>query len=164
MGSGKSTVGRKLANRLKMNFIDLDARIESVEDRSIADIFSVDGEDYFRKIESEVLRSDISSTGTIISCGGGTPCFHDNMEYMNNTGLTVYLTMDAAALVSRLKGSKKKRPLIAQLDDNELSEYVSRTLEAREKWYNKARFKVSGLSPDIIQLSSLLQAPDPYNP
>lgn len=163
MGSGKSTVGKKLSKRLGFIFKDLDKAIEQTEGRSVSKIFSEEGEAYFRNIESEVLRESSKNSGIVISCGGGTPCFNENMEYMNKTGQTVYLEMTAAALMSRLRNSRIKRPLIAGLDDRELDQFIKKNLGEREKWYRESKYITDGLNPDIIQLSSLLQSPDPYS-
>lgn len=164
MGSGKTTLGKKLSKRLGTTHIDLDTAIEDIEGRSVGKIFSDEGEDYFRRIESEVLRSSSKIPNLIISCGGGTPCFEGNMDYMNKTGQTVYIEMTAAALLSRLKKSRESRPLIANLDDRKLLSYINLTLGEREEWYRKAKHIIGGLNPDITQLSYLLQAPAPYNP
>lgn len=158
MGSGKTTLGKKLSKRLGTTYIDLDTAIESIEGKSVSKIFSDEGEDYFRRIESEVLRSSSKIQNLIISCGGGTPCFEGNMDYMNKTGQTVYIEMTAAALLSRLKKSHESRPLIADLDDGELLSYINLTLGEREQWYRKAKHIIGGLNPDITQLSSLLRA------
>ncbi len=161
MGSGKSTMGKKLSNRIGMTYIDLDSVIEDFEGRSIARIFADKGEAYFRKIESEVLRSQSETPDSVISCGGGTPCFNNNMEYMNASGETVYLQMTAGALISRLKNSRENRPLIADMDDRDLNIYITKTLGERDRWYRMAKHTVDGLNPDITQLAQLLQAPDP---
>jgi shikimate kinase len=158
MGSGKSTIGKKLSNRIKLNFVDLDSAIESKEGRSVGEIFAKEGEDYFRNVEAEVLRSLLTEAGSIIACGGGTPCFKGNLDFMNKTGTTVYLEMSPAALKSRLFDSRQTRPLISHLNDNELIDYISETLKEREKWYRKARLHVDGISTDITQLCDLLQA------
>ena len=164
MGSGKSTVGKKLSNRLGFSYIDLDSAIEQTEGRTVSKIFTEEGEIYFRNIEAEVLRDCSGKSDTVISCGGGTPCFNKNMEYMNNEGQTVYLEMTAAALMSRLLHSRSKRPLIAELDDNELDQFIRKSLAEREKWYLKSKYTIDGLNPDLNQLTSLLQSQDPYNP
>ena len=120
MGSGKSTTGKKLADRLKWSFIDLDERIELETGMKIPDIFSKHGELYFRKVESEILRSLISESKTVISTGGGTPCFADNMKYMLETGLTIYLKMTPGQLNSHLISSSGERPLIKDIGKSEL--------------------------------------------
>lgn len=163
MGSGKSTVGKKLSKRLGFSFIDLDSAIELAEERTVSEIFTDEGESYFRNIEADVLRDSSKKSDTVISCGGGTPCFNENMDFMNNTGQTVYLEMTAAALMSRLINSRNKRPLIAGLDDSELDHFIRRSLAEREKWYRMSMHIIDGLNPDINQVTSLLQSRDPYN-
>ena len=164
MGSGKTTLGKKLSKRLGTTYIDLDTAIEDIEGRSVSKIFSDEGEDYFRRIESEVLRSSSKIPNLIISCGGGTPCFEGNMDYMNKTGQTVYIEMTAAALLSRLKKSREKQAPYSKFRRQETFIIYKSTLGEREEWYRKAKHIIGGLNPDITQLSSLLQAPAPYNP
>lgn len=163
MGSGKSTVGKTLAKGLGLEFIDLDHAVESTEGRKVYEIFAGRGEKYFRERESALLRSLSEKSDILIACGGGTPCYNANMEYMNSMGITVYLEMSAGALLSRLRNSTGKRPLIEGMNETELEAYIEKTLDAREKWYKKARLTVGGLNPDITQLSSLLRAQDLYN-
>ena len=105
MGSGKSTAGKKLAAALGWTFIDLDRQIETAAGKSIPEIFSQDGEEKFRSLETEVLRSLKSHAKTIVSTGGGTTCHAENMTFMIDTGVTVYLKMSTSQLVSRLLGS-----------------------------------------------------------
>ncbi|MCJ7616788.1 MAG: shikimate kinase, partial [Desulfobacterales bacterium] len=112
MGSGKSTAGKKLASHLGWSFIDLDRRIEEHTGKSIPELFSKYGEDYFRDVEANVLKRLKSQTNTIISAGGGTPCHGDNMDFMLETGLTVYLKLTSVQLKYRLSESKGERPLI----------------------------------------------------
>ena len=157
MGSGKSTIAKKIAASLAWSFIDLDKAIEEEIKLSISEIFKVRGEAYFRELESDVLRKFKSHKNTIISCGGGTPCYHDNMEYMNDTGITVYIRMTPAALRSRLKVNKSNRPLIADKNDDELLSYIQESLSLREKWYTKAKLEIEGLNPNTTQLYEILR-------
>ena len=115
MGSGKSTAGKKLASLLGWSFIDLDKKIEEHTGKTIPEIFSQHGENYFRNVEAEVLRSLESQTKTVISTGGGTPCHGDNMDFMLETGLTLYLKLTSDQLKSRLSESKGERPLLKKL-------------------------------------------------
>ena len=107
MGCGKSTLGKKLAHNLKHDFIDLDSYIEEQEGRTIKEIFADDGEDYFRKLERVYLHRVIDTENVVISVGGGTPCFFDNMEQMNEYGMTVYINMHPKALIPRLQLDRK---------------------------------------------------------
>jgi shikimate kinase len=157
MGSGKSTAGKKLAASLGWDFIDLDRRIEDRAGKTIPQIFSQDGEEIFRKIESEVLRSIKSRTETVISTGGGTPCHGNNMDFMLETGLTVYLKMTSAQLTSRLLESTGERPLIKNIPDDQLNEFIKKKLAVREKWYERAIIIIDGINLDINRLLSMIK-------
>jgi len=158
MGSGKSTAGRKLAALMGRPFIDLDRKIEELALKTIPRIFSEDGEEYFRKIESEVLRS-LDKTGRIIvSTGGGTPCHGDNMDFMLQTGLTVYLKMTPVQLSKRLLDSSVERPLLKNVPDESLPLFIEEKLSYREKWYNKAEIIVDGHSLNIELLGSIINS------
>jgi len=138
MGCGKSTWGKKLAEKLDYNFIDLDKRIESIEGGTVAEVFKIKGEDYFRKLEADVLHSTVLEKNAVISCGGGTPCYYDNMEWMRNRGKTVYLNLSPENLFGRLRTRKEKRPLIANFDDNQLRDFIFQKLSEREAFYLQA--------------------------
>jgi len=154
MGSGKTTVGKKLAAALGWTFFDLDKKIVEKEGKSIPDIFSYDGEDYFRKIESEALKSIDYETNVIVSTGGGTPCFSDNMDFMLKTGLTVYLKLKPSQLLSRLSGAKGERPLIKNLNKKELLFFIEDKLQFREPSYKRAEVIIEGIDIDINSLTS----------
>jgi shikimate kinase len=154
MGSGKTTAGKKLASLLGWSFIDLDKRIEEYAGKTIPEIFSQSGEDYFRIIETQLLRNLKMCTKTVISTGGGTPCYIDNMDYMIETGLTIYLKLTPAELKSRLSQSKGKRPLIKDLDQNELTSFIKEKLAVREKWYERSDITMDGIDLDINLLLS----------
>jgi len=154
MGSGKTTAGKKLASLLGWSFIDLDKRVEEYAGKTIAEIFSQSGEDYFRIIETQLLRNLKMCTKTVISTGGGTPCYIDNMDYMIETGLTIYLKLTPAELKSRLSQSKGKRPLIKDLDQNELTSFIKEKLAVREKWYERSDITMDGIDLDINLLLS----------
>jgi shikimate kinase len=161
MGSGKSTFGKRMASRSGWNFEDLDALIEDSEGRTVRDIFKESGENYFREAEAAVLRSITSDDNIIIACGGGTPCYEGNMEFMNGTGVTVYLKHDAATLSHRLKNARKVRPLLEGMEQGEMEEYIKTTLTEREKWYNKAQFIIDGLKADPGKLMDILMYQPP---
>ena len=158
MGSGKTTAGKKLASLLGWSFIDLDKRIEEYAGKTIPEIFSQSGEDYFRIIETQLLRNLKMCTKTVISTGGGTPCYIDNMDYMIETGLTIYLKLTPAELKSRLSQSKGKRPLIKDLDQNELTSFIKEKLAVREKWYERSDITMDGIDLDINLLLSHVKA------
>lgn len=158
MGSGKTTAGKKLASRLGWSFIDLDEKIEEYTGKTIPEIFSLNGENYFRDIESQILRELKSCSKTVISTGGGTPCFKDNMDLMTETGLTLYLKLTPAELKSRLSESNGERPLIKDLDKEELEFFIEKKLTDREKWYNRSAIIVQGIDLDMNLLLSLVKA------
>jgi shikimate kinase len=152
MGSGKSTTGKKLASHLKWSFIDLDKTIENMTGMKIRDIFSEKGEAYFRLTEADALQGMESESNAVISTGGGTPCFGNNMDFMLRTGLTVYLRMTPLMLKSRLADSSDHRPLLKDIDKEDLEEYIAGKLSEREKWYSRAEIIVDGFNTDFSVL------------
>lgn len=155
MGCGKSTLGRNVAAITGCQFIDLDKYIETRYHANIRDIFAQRGEDGFRRIEREMLREVGEFSDVIIACGGGTPCFFDNMDYMNAAGTTVLLDTSLDKLHTRLKRGRHKRPLIADKDDDELRQFIIEALEARMPFYSRAacRFK-SDLLDDEVEVTT----------
>lgn len=149
MGSGKSTAGKKLASLMGWTFVDLDKNIEEFAGKSIPEIFEQDGESSFRQIEAKILRSLDSLKHTVISTGGGTPCYDDNMEFMLGTGLTLYLKLTPGQLKSRLSKSKGERPLIKDLGSAELLSFIEKKLFDREKWYDRSDIIIEGIDLDV---------------
>lgn len=139
MGSGKTTVGRQLAKSLNLSFYDLDWYIEMRFHKTVAQIFEERGEDGFRELEKNMLHEVAEFENIVLSCGGGTPCFFDNMDYMNSLGETVYLQAKPDVLAAHLKMGKIVRPLIEGKNDEELIEYIKRSLKEREPYYTKAK-------------------------
>ncbi|HEX2967615.1 MAG TPA: shikimate kinase [Bacteroidales bacterium] len=156
MGSGKTTIGKKLASILNWKFTDLDEQIEITAGKSIKEIFSVSGEEYFRKLESDALKNTESLRNTVISTGGGVPCYGNNIDFMLSHGITVYLNMTPEELTSRLSGEKESRPLISSIENSDLLTYINEKLSEREKYYNKAEITINGNSPDIVQLAGIV--------
>lgn len=158
MGSGKSTIGKRLANKLGFSFIDLDQYIEKKYFKTVANIFETEGEASFRNFEKSCLEEVSHFENVIISCGGGTPCFFDNIDLMNKTGKTIYLRLSPLMLVSRLRNSKKinTRPLIMNKSKEELVEYVTKTLTIREEFYLKAEIIVDTKSKNIAEIIDLI--------
>lgn len=155
MGCGKSKMGKLLSIKLGYQFVDLDQFIEQKSGRAISDIFEDDGQPAFRNMETELLKICSTFHNTVISCGGGTPCFNENMQLMNDTGITVYLQMPAGGLFRRLTQSKKgneRRPLIAGKTDVELMNYILDTLAEREYHYTQAKhtIKAEGLKAETL--------------
>lgn len=146
MGAGKSRYGKYLAHNIGYTFYDLDRYIESHENNSMTKIFAVHGESGFRKKEFEYLRHIANNNvNIVISVGGGTPCYLDNMDYMNDKGHTVFLNTPIDMIISRLIKCKHKRPLIKNIDDCEMCQFVVEHLKSRLPYYNKAK---QILSPD----------------
>jgi shikimate kinase len=152
MGCGKTTAGKKLAAVLDWDFIDLDKVIEQKAGLTIAEIFFVHGEEYFRKLESETLKELGNESGSVISTGGGAPCFGDNMDFMINTGLTVYLKLSPSQLKSRLVDSKTERPLIKTIDKENLLGFISDKLAQREQFYGRADLTIDCFDLDVQNL------------
>jgi len=140
MGAGKTTVGKLLAKKINYSFIDVDCFIENRYRQTIAEIFEEKGEAGFREIEHRVLEEIISYEKVVVSTGGGLPCFFDNMELMNQAGITIYLKENSNELVKRLISKNQKRPLIKGKAPEELQTFIETSLKEREPFYNQARF------------------------
>lgn len=166
MGSGKSHEGRLLSKQTGLPFIDLDEWIQHQEGRSITEIFNTDGEVYFRNYEAAQLQlacasfpEDLSihiggnQLKGIVATGGGTPCFHGNMEWMNAHGITIWLNLPIVVLVERLKWAKAKRPLIAEIKDEELMGFIEAKIEDRKPYYSKASIEIA----ECVDVDSLIQ-------
>jgi len=138
MGSGKTHWGKLWSSQHKLSFIDLDDLIEEQQGKAIRTIFEEKGEEYFRQIESEVLHSLKNKENIIVASGGGTPCFHNNMKWMNENGTTVYLKATPAQLAQRLIKEKQKRPVIMNTSDDKLEEFIAEKLNERESFYEQA--------------------------
>jgi shikimate kinase len=156
MGSGKSSLGKKLAERLGYGFADMDEIIEQKEGMPVMEIFRKKGEEQFRKLERKTLEKLVCKENMVISTGGGVPCRPGNMELINQHGISVYLEMSPADLFERLKTRREKRPLIRDLSDAELREFINSTLAEREKYYRKATFTVNGLKRDVDLILEML--------
>ena len=140
MGAGKTTIGKALSKELGIIFYDLDWYIESRMRKTVSEIFAERGEEGFRKIEYNMLHEVAEFEDVIISCGGGTPCFFDNMDYLNQQGLTVYLKADPEVLYKHLQMAKVERPLLKGKSKEELLTFIKEQLEKREPFYTKARY------------------------
>ena len=140
MGSGKTTVGKALSKETGMMFYDLDWYIESRMRKSVSQIFAEKGEDGFRKIEYNMLHEVAEFEDVIISCGGGTPCFFDNIDYLNQQGDVVYLKATPETLYKHLLMGKVERPLLKGKSSEELIAYITEHLKERAPFYEKARY------------------------
>lgn len=142
MGAGKTTVGKALAAALGVTFYDLDWYITMRYHRSVTEIFAERGEEGFRDLERRMLHEVAEFEDVVVSCGGGTPCFFDNMEYMNSLADTVYLKATPEVLAMHLKMGKGRRPLIEGKSPEELEAYIRESLKAREPFYNQAKHMI----------------------
>ena len=154
MGAGKSTVGKRLANKLEIPFIDLDDAFEERYRYSILRFFEYFGEDKFREFEQLLLHEIVkANSDVVISTGGGTAYHFDNMDYMNASGITVYLKLSPISISHRLKRARKQRPVIRNVPHKDMLGFISEQLSLREEFYNKAGIIVKG---ENIQLDDLL--------
>ena len=151
-GCGKSSVGKKLAAKLGYGFVDLDEAFEEEYHISIPDFFQKYNETAFRSCERKVLINKLQLDNVVISSGGGTPCFSDNMQLMKDSGIVVYIKMAPASLFDRLSHAKRPRPLVQNNPPEELQQYIDNTLPLREPVYQQAHFTVKGESIDIEAL------------
>lgn len=147
---GKSTLGSALATRLQRPFVDLDHYVEQQSGLTINEIFSQRGEEAFRQLESQWLRLlPEGDVPLVVATGGGTPCFGDNMNYINDRGISIYLEVSEEELGARLRSSTEERPLVKGLTPAELKEYLSRLLAKRAPYYHKAALILSGKDASV---------------
>lgn len=156
MGCGKTTLAKKLSARLGYQLVDLDHEIEHNLGQSVASFFAEHGEDAFRKLESETLKTHNYDQNSVVATGGGTPCFFDNMDWMNANGHTIYIEMPAPALATRLQGGKSTRPLLKDLNQHEIQTYIEQKLSEREVHYLKAKSIVNGINLAADDLRALI--------
>lgn len=139
MGAGKTTVGRQLAMALGLQFYDLDWYIEMRYHKKVSEIFAEQGEAHFRDLERRMLHEVAEFENVVVSCGGGTPCYEDNMQYMNQQAETVYLKLTPEVLAMHLSMGRTVRPLIVGKSGEELLQYITDSLAVREVYYNQAK-------------------------
>lgn len=154
MGSGKTSLVKRLANKLGYEWRDIDADIESATEMDIPAIFSEHGEDYFRKLEAQFLRTTGLEENMVVSCGGGTPCFEGNMLWMNENGITIYLEMTPKAIYSRIKDQLETRPLLQKIPEDKLLDHITEMLEQRLPFYEQSQLTISGLTyklPELVE-------------
>jgi len=139
MGAGKTTLGKTLARECGLTFVDLDWYIEERRHKTISELFAEKGEEGFRELERQMLHEASAFEDVIISTGGGTPCFFDNMEFMNANGITVFLDVRTPVLFNRLRVARQQRPILANKNDEELLQFIENALAGRKCHYNKAQ-------------------------
>lgn len=157
-GSGKTTLGRGLAAAYEVPFLDLDEELVRQEGRSIPAIFEAEGEAYFRQREAAVLREVLTSRPQmVLATGGGTPCFHNNVDVLLETGLTLFLDVPVATLVGRVLAAAKSRPLLAALPDAAaLEARLRETLQIRKQFYDQAPLRCQGPTCTVAAVRQLL--------
>lgn len=165
MYSGKSTLGRALAQYLRehygvdADFIDTDQAVEERYHLTVTDCFKRYGEPMFRSLETTVLKqlADVGQSSnqaiTIVSTGGGTPCFNDNMRWMNDHGLTLYLKLSVEGILKRMAVSRKPRPLLTSMLPEQRAEYVHNQIRQRQPFYDMAQLTFDGENPDLVAIS-----------
>jgi shikimate kinase len=143
MGSGKTHWGRQLSDKLGIRFFDLDEQVSEQAGKPIPEIFEQDGEELFRQLEKEVLHIISESHDSfVMACGGGSPCYFNNIEYMNQAGTTVWINTPLETLFERLVKEKDNRPLIRNLSDEQLKGFIAKKFADRRIYYEQARLKV----------------------
>jgi shikimate kinase len=157
--SGKTTLGKQLARRLKMKFIDLDTVIENMEKTSIPELYEKIGDDAFRKKEWKALKEIVTEDNLVVSTGGGAPCHCDNMTLMEQYGDVLYIKLDDDTLVSRLKLATLNRPIVKNKTDIELREYVRDLKDKCEHHYLRARYIVEGKDLTVDKILKVLDYP-----
>lgn len=156
MGSGKSQFGKNLANVMNYSFLDLDELFENRYKISVVDFFNKYNESQFRQIEKKLLISTFDEDKLVVSTGGGTACFFNNMDLMNEHGMTIYISVSLQVLYSRLSQSRKPRPLIGNLVDLSLKDEIAQLLEKREKYYQQAKIVLTANNLSAEKLAQKL--------
>lgn len=164
MGAGKTTLGKAFARELGLSFIDLDWYIESRFHKTISQLFAERGEDGFRRVEQNMLHEVGEFEDVVVSTGGGTPCFFDNMDYMNVQGQTVFLDVDVETLFRRLRVATQQRPILRGKSEEELRVFIEKALADRSPYYTKARYRFDGnqlenreqIADSVLRLRKLL--------
>ena len=156
MGSGKSKTAESLSKLLNYPVLEMDSEIEKQEGMTVSKIFQTQGQEWFREKEKQVLHSIVSFENIIVSTGGGTPCYFDNMDWMNEHGLTVYLEANAGLLFHRLASNKKGRPLIEDLSDVDLMEQITGHLIHRIPFYKKSKITFPASDMNVKRLAEVI--------
>lgn len=158
LGSGKSFLGKELSRLLKHPFIDLDDVLEQQHGVNVSQLFSEKGEAHFRMLEAGALKKQSTQKEFVMATGGGTPCFHDNMSFINQNGISVFLNTPVSEIVKRLYGEQRKtRPLIANVSDDQLQPTLETMLQSRLKFYNQAHLTVNPAISTAVEILKILQ-------
>jgi shikimate kinase len=158
-GSGKTTIGKQLAENLNLIFIDLDLEIEKKEGKTIQKIFALKNENYFRELESKVLKDFcFAKRDFVMATGGGAPCFFDNMTLMNQSGKTIFLDVPASEIARRLQETNlTERPLFLKLSSEQLKDKIEWLRSQRINFYSQAQYLISGNSPSLEELGKVVK-------
>lgn len=156
MGSGKSYMGRNLSKELEIPCIDMDKEIEAEEGKSIKEIFEQDGEEHFRQLERKFLKRLKSKDNLIVSTGGGTPCYSDNMQMMNGLGVTIYLNRSKEVVMRQLLKGIEKRPLLSGKTEHEIWDFYDSKLNERAEFYNQA--KIFAQDMNYIEIAQMIKS------
>jgi shikimate kinase len=162
MGVGKSTTAKALARKLGYDFVDTDKLLEKKFKININNFFSKYGEELFRELEHEILLETFIYNKCVIATGGGLPCYFDAMDKINANGVSIFLKMDEKSIVNRLMASKQKRPLLSDLSDEELLNFVERKLNSRINYYSKAWLTIPALDMNIDHLVAKISEHNTY--
>jgi shikimate kinase len=157
MGSGKSTLGSRLARKIGYEYVDMDHLIEETAGMTVPGIFSEHGEEVFRKWEHDILLELCQRERVVVSTGGGAPCHGDMISVMNEHGATVYLKLSPSALKDRLLQSKTERPLIKGKTESELQEFITELLNKRKVFYEQSTITIEGIDLDVEKIIVLLR-------
>ena len=155
---GKSTLGKIIAEKLKFHFIDLDVAITQQQGKSINALFDEFGEEGFRKIEQQLLVNTIFLTETVIACGGGTPCYSDNMDFLLRNGTVIYLEVDEAILLERMLNNTAERPLFKGKLKEEIASHVNKLLTTRKEFYERANITIKNNSDEESVVTDVLKS------
>jgi shikimate kinase len=160
MGSGKSYWGKQLSEKLKVPFFDLDEKIVEDTGQSIVEMFQMQGEEYFRVREKDVLHRLTQNNKTfVMACGGGTPCFYNNIDFLKKNGIVIWLSTSTETLYNRLIKEKDQRPLINRFSDNELKSYIIKKISSRKIYYRQANFVINEEQLSLEAIMSVLFHP-----
>ena len=156
MGSGKTHWGKIWATKNQLNFFDLDEEIEKTLGKSVAEIFEKKGEGYFREMERRILRKFEMKKNFILACGGGAPCFFDNLQWMNEQGSTIYMELSPAEIFERVINETEKRPIIKKVNTSELLFFIEQKLKERKTFYHMATYIVNANALNENSLTKIL--------
>jgi shikimate kinase len=156
MGTGKSYWGKIWSSQHNLKFIDLDSEIEKKTGLRVDEIFEKKGEDFFRIVEAQTLIEMDQYDNCIIACGGGTPCFKNNMDWMNNNGLTVLLNSTPSKILENIINDNKVRPLFKKINKGELLFFIEMKLKERMEFYNKANVQLQAFELNSNSIDAIL--------